>query len=309
MTELSRLHGLTVAAPFLLGPESSHPATVDWYVSEGSALPADAQSREPDDPVVARIAETPSFYLLIEHSSDRFTFRFHEFADAAIDTTLRQVTWHALPGAERARIPTLMGGTVMAALCQIAGHLVLHASAIEIDGAGVAFVGDSGAGKSTLAALACLGGARLLTDDVLRVDSSDGVTYGFRGAAQLRLRPGSSALAAGARPPTMSADGRHLMSPTLSESDSVPLTLILLPRVSDAVKALALEPVEKQAAAISLLAAPRVRGWRHATAGSLFDQLMDAAVSVPVMELVIPKGYHAARGAPRELTDLIKSSL
>jgi hypothetical protein len=47
------------------------------------------------------------------------------------------------------------------------GRLVLHASAIAIDDAVIAFVGRSGVGKSTLAAACCGAGARLVTDDAL----------------------------------------------------------------------------------------------------------------------------------------------
>jgi hypothetical protein len=47
------------------------------------------------------------------------------------------------------------------------GRLVIHASAVAIDGAVVAFVGRTGVGKSTLAAACCSAGARLVTDDAL----------------------------------------------------------------------------------------------------------------------------------------------
>ena len=40
-------------------------------------------------------------------------------------------------------MPVLISGAVMAALCQLEGHLVLHASAVEVDGPGLAFAGAS----------------------------------------------------------------------------------------------------------------------------------------------------------------------
>jgi len=51
-----------------------------------------------------------------------------------------------------------------------AGKLVFHASAVEIDGEAVAFVGESGRGKSTLAASFATGGYRFLTDDGLVIE-------------------------------------------------------------------------------------------------------------------------------------------
>jgi hypothetical protein len=47
------------------------------------------------------------------------------------------------------------------------GKLVLHGSAVDIGGQGVAFLGESGRGKSTLAASFASEGTRFLTDDGL----------------------------------------------------------------------------------------------------------------------------------------------
>jgi len=52
--------------------------------------------------------------------------------------------------------------------------LVFHASAVEIDGGAVAFMGASGKGKSTLAASFATNGFRFLTDDGLMVEAREG---------------------------------------------------------------------------------------------------------------------------------------
>ncbi len=49
----------------------------------------------------------------------------------------------------------------------LSGLEVLHASAVEVDGGAVAFVGHSGAGKTSLALALCRRGATFLADDVL----------------------------------------------------------------------------------------------------------------------------------------------
>ena len=65
-------------------------------------------------------------------------------------------------------------GSVIGLLCQQRGLLALHASAVEINGEAVAFVGEQGQGKSTLAAHChAHGPARLVADDILVV-SFDG---------------------------------------------------------------------------------------------------------------------------------------
>lgn len=54
------------------------------------------------------------------------------------------------------------------------GYLVLHASAVVVDGHAVGFLGDSGQGKSTVAAACDAAGYPVVTDDVLAVDPEAG---------------------------------------------------------------------------------------------------------------------------------------
>ena len=88
----------------------------------------------------------------------------------------------------------LVGGTLLAFVLTMRGEAVLHASAVQVGDAALAFVGASGMGKSTMATLLCADGARLVTDDVLRLDTTSSATD---------LRPGSdrAAAAQGRRPP------------------------------------------------------------------------------------------------------------
>ncbi len=69
---------------------------------------------------------------------------------------------------ELLRLPLL--GPVMGLLLHLRGMLVLHASAVAVEGRGVVFLGDKGAGKSTLAAALLNAGHQLLADDVLAVE-------------------------------------------------------------------------------------------------------------------------------------------
>ena len=64
-------------------------------------------------------------------------------------------------------------GPVMALMLHRRGQLVLHGSALEVNGAGAVFLGDKEAGKSTTAAAFVHAGHRLVTDDVVAV-SLDG---------------------------------------------------------------------------------------------------------------------------------------
>jgi len=64
-------------------------------------------------------------------------------------------------------------GQVLPLVAALHGLDVLHASAVAIDGAAVAFTGPPGAGKSTLAMNLALRGATLLADDVIALRRVD----------------------------------------------------------------------------------------------------------------------------------------
>ena len=91
-------------------------------------------------------------------------------------------------GASERDVRVYLLGSVIGALCQQRGMLLLHANAIEIDGRAVAFVGPSGAGKSTLAAYFHLHGRRVLCDDVCRVSiDADGRALAWSGIPRIKL--------------------------------------------------------------------------------------------------------------------------
>ena len=69
------------------------------------------------------------------------------------------------------------------------GMEVLHASAIAVGDHAVAFLGRSGAGKTTLAAWTVALGARLMTDDVLAIETSETGVDAHRGGALARVDP------------------------------------------------------------------------------------------------------------------------
>jgi hypothetical protein len=71
-------------------------------------------------------------------------------------------------------IPIFLIGTVFGILLHQREQIVLHASAVEVDGKAIVFCGASGAGKSTLAAALVQRGYRLVTDDVCAITLSDG---------------------------------------------------------------------------------------------------------------------------------------
>lgn len=107
----------------------------------------------------------------------------------------------------------------------------LHASAVEVDEGVIAIVGRSGQGKSTLAAMLCAAGAKLITDDALRVVADDDGVCCFSGTSTLRLRPGAADLARAFAPGTAhsTADGRIGVDAEPPSLERLPLVGVLLP--------------------------------------------------------------------------------
>lgn len=67
------------------------------------------------------------------------------------------------------------------------GYLVLHASAVSIDGRAAVFIGPRGAGKSTTAAACHAAGHRVIADDVVGITFEDGDPVVVPGIPRLRL--------------------------------------------------------------------------------------------------------------------------
>lgn len=89
---------------------------------------------------------------------------------------------------------TYLLGPVMGLYLRLRGHVCLHASAIVLDGAGVAFVGAAGSGKSTLAAGFATLGVPTLTEDVCCLDERDGAFSIRPGYPLIRLWEGGARL-------------------------------------------------------------------------------------------------------------------
>jgi hypothetical protein len=81
----------------------------------------------------------------------------------------REIVFAPASEASMPDIPIFLIGTVFGILLHQRGQIVLHASAVQVDGRAVLFCGASGAGKSTLAAAFAQRGYALVTDDLCSV--------------------------------------------------------------------------------------------------------------------------------------------
>jgi hypothetical protein len=78
-------------------------------------------------------------------------------------------------------------GTLLALLLSQRGRLVLHASAVEINGKAAAFLGAKGMGKSSIAAALLGRGHRLIADDLVPLELDGAAARAYPGFPQLKL--------------------------------------------------------------------------------------------------------------------------
>ena len=81
----------------------------------------------------------------------------------------REIIFAPEPAADPADVPGFLLGTVFGILLHQREQVVLHASAVRVNGKAILFCGPSGAGKSTIAAALAQRGFPLVTDDVCAI--------------------------------------------------------------------------------------------------------------------------------------------
>lgn len=241
-------------------------------------------------PPGARLAEVGrpnhTIFYILSRNETHTILRYPGLCDFVGDSAFSRITIHLHPGADEGLLPVLIAGALLAIHLMLRQELVLHASAVEVDGQALAFVGRSGMGKSTLATALCTLGHPLVTDDLLRVDA--GLST-YPGATETRLRPNARELAGDAGYET--ADGRLALRPRELVTGPLPLGACVIPlphRDVTKVTARRLRPIE---ALLRLSSYPRVLGWTDTTTmAAAFQSVGDLVERVPVFEAKIPWG-------------------
>ena len=301
-----QLHGVVVESEFALDARRLEgiPETPDYVVRDGGIREAGAAP--PGGRLVAELRFPGYGYSAVESPArpEAWTIRYDGSAQFVIDRGTNTITVHPESAEGRRIVPVLLGTNVLAHVLAREGELVLHASSVELGGRALAILGGVGAGKSTLAGLVCGAGARLVSDDMLRVDLSEGAPRCFRGTGLVRLRPAAAALAseiAGAEV-IETADGRVGVIPAPTPSDRPPLGAVLVPAPSREARELEVGRLEAREALVELLRYPRLTAWR--TRGPIrahFDGAARLAQAVPLYRATIPWGPPFAAGLAEEL--------
>lgn len=304
MTPQFALYGLCLATDLPLKAPPADPARApDLTILRGEDLPADYPPRLGEvwaaadfgNGVSVRLAKTDTGWSLL----------YPNTAEVRFTSDLRSATIHGAPG-KADILPLLLGSSVPTWWLNLRGEPVLHASAVAMGDRAVAFMGASGMGKSTLATLLCAHGARLITDDALRLVREGDDFRCHYGPGELRLRPAAAALAGQFAPEQadFSADGRttlRLPSPT---QKLLRLAAIFIPQPSREVKELRIERLSLVQASFHLNGFTRVIGWQ--VEGPLrrqFEWFGELARCVPVAKLTVPWGPPFAPGLAARIWD------
>lgn len=177
-------YDLTIRSEFAL-PElpalPDDPASVDIEFRTGEVA-AVAETVDAFDG--RRIAATPETCRLSYDSIGSFLVEGGERVVCDPDT--RDIV-------QRDLFRRLLENEMLGLLLHQRDHLVLHASAVSVDGNGVVFLGPRGAGKSTSAAAMQLEGYPMLEDDVVGIRFGSGTPMVLPGVPQLRLRKDAAA--------------------------------------------------------------------------------------------------------------------
>jgi len=171
-------------------------------------------------------------------------------------------------------------GPAMGALLHQRGLLVLHASAVVLNGRVIAFLGHSGSGKSTMAAAMVKFGAVSFCDDLVPVSLLDDAPTVSCGYPFLKLTQESGEiLGFGNRDwtPLIPGDARCLVKVAASSSTALPLDRVYVLGAGDRPE---IELLEPQRAALQLIRYSYARPWIR-NSGMSARHLHSCAALVP----------------------------
>ena len=178
------------------------------------------------------------------------------------------------------------------------GELIIHASAIRLNGASILFVGTSGVGKSTLAASFDEPGTGLLCDDAVIVECADEQATARALYPSLRLHPDSLDALFPDRDPSLSTahfgEKRRLTiaEPPNDHGDPLPIAAIFALGATPAAEGIQIKPLSPAEVCMALVA--NSFSLNPADLGLAGEKLSKAgliAERVPAFALDYPRDY------------------
>ncbi|MGY1779772.1 hypothetical protein [Geodermatophilus sp. SYSU D01036] len=306
MTHTYRAHGLVIASSYDLPmPTDDSGTDPNLTVTRGSDEPVPSEDSPGSSPLALADADGRVFYSF-SRTEQGVTLRWPGLCVMRADPGVRHVEIHHQPGIDEAFVSVLVAGALVSLHLTLAGRLVLHASAVEVAGAAMAFVGRAGMGKSTVATLFAQAGHPLVTDDVLHVASlppQDVEVH--RGGLESRLRDKAAALADGTAA-RRTADGRTAVDLPMTTSPRLPLRACLVPRPAPEARAVTVHRLSPAEGMTALLRFPRLLGWcDQSTLAQQFTLVADLASVIPVAVVDLPWGPPFDPTVPDQLLEAL----
>lgn len=141
-----------------------------------------------------------SAWAHFHRNGPHYLVRFPGMADFEVSADGKTVQAWPAPPTTAGTLHHLYLNQVLPLALSRQGWLVLHASAVEVDGQAVAFLAESGRGKSTLAASFAATSGRFLTDDGLQVQWVQGEPFALPSHPSVRLWEDSRSALLGPEP-------------------------------------------------------------------------------------------------------------
>jgi hypothetical protein len=293
--------GLLVSSPLeLAAPQAGAlpiGSAADVEIVEGDVRPVPNQ-RPSEDVVAERIVDGVAWYTFAR-CGDVVVARFYglgdfEIASSAGESRTRSVTFYRAPTTPIGFIAILLAGTIIAYLLCADGNLVLHASAVEVEGTALAFIGQSGQGKTTMATLLCAAGYPLVADDLLPVELQGDDVMCVPVGTELRVREKVETLLERFDSRTtrrLTVDERHAVAPQTTGAKKLPLTAIVVPWPDREVGEVTARRLAAGDAAVTLARCQRVEGWSSPSMlRTQFEAISTVVRSVPVLVMRVPWG-------------------
>ena len=203
-----------------------------------------------------------------------------------------------------------LAGSVMAILLYQRGLFVLHASAVNINGSAVAFLGKSGEGKSSMAAALHLQGCGVIADDVVAVTLDQGPATMFPGFPQIKLyREVADVLG-------YDRDSLHLLHPQLGKggyrwTEDFPQTPLPIRRIYVLVSGpeLRIEPLRPHEAVVELMSHSELATLFHSRDGPHFQRCAVIAKECAVYRLGRPRDLALLPELARLVSEQVKCDI
>lgn len=174
-------HGLNIKSEIIFPELLESSGNSDILIKYGDF---DYSSKETLSEGVFRIA---SHYVLTENS----VYLLWNHIDICQIHKGQEIIVNSQTGIDETFLRALILGPAMGILLHQRGRLVLHASAVNINDAAVAFMGHNGAGKSATTFSFMNNGHPLISDDILSIDFRSGLPVVHPGLPRIKLWPES----------------------------------------------------------------------------------------------------------------------